>query len=146
MNRKAFENKSLGIPEKRNWVAALGNIPPRRLVLKGPFMLCLVESVATLSGLICVCQQQILAKLASQPGSTFAYPGLLERPFLWRLRPESPSAFKSLTLGCELPGNQENLTVLLAFPLSMIGNVFDKYIYDITFRKAKIMSGVSSRS
>lgn len=49
-------------------------------MLKGPFMLCLVESVATLSLLICVCQQQILAKLAFRPGSNFAYPGLLEQP------------------------------------------------------------------
>lgn len=74
------KNSSLVIPEKVIWVAGLRNIPSRRLMLKGPFMLCLVESVATLSLLICVCQQQILAKLAFRPGSNFAYPGLLEQP------------------------------------------------------------------
>lgn len=79
-NNNHHKNSSLGIPEKVIWVAELSNIPPRRLMLKGPFMLCLVESVATLSLRICVCQQQILAKLAFRPGSNFAYPGLLEQP------------------------------------------------------------------
>lgn len=54
---------------------------------------------------------------------------------------------------CELPGNQENLTVLFDFSLSLIGIVLNKYIYDVrrvvyvtAFRKAKIMLGINSRS
>lgn len=49
VSRKALENVTLGNPEKVSWAAGLSNTIPRRLVLKGPFMLCLVESVATLS-------------------------------------------------------------------------------------------------
>lgn len=56
-NNNNHKNSSLGMPEKVIWVAGPSTIPPRRLMLKGPFMLCLVESVATLSLLICVCQQ-----------------------------------------------------------------------------------------
>lgn len=81
MNPKALKQTlEFGEPGKSNLGSGLSNIPPCRLELKGPFMLCLVESVKTLSLLICVCQEQIFAKLAFRPGSNFAYPGLLEQP------------------------------------------------------------------
>lgn len=46
VKRQALENANLGIPEKV--IGLLGSVTSL-LVLKGPFMLCLVEPVATLS-------------------------------------------------------------------------------------------------